>query len=113
MIFYVSYADEHVMIELFQTNGSTPIPLADYETSAKEFLYPYSSARLEYDGLPRALILNPTRNFPGALSPSIEITLSTSIDEMPGRRAISKTYRGKTSTNASGKNVKSSLPSLM
>ncbi|UJR28900.1 hypothetical protein I4U23_010118 [Adineta vaga] len=83
---------EHVLIELLQANGSSPILLASYETSAKDFLYPHSWERIQYMGLRRYVLLSRTIDFPG-VSPSFEFTVSPSIDETRGLRKSTKTYK--------------------
>jgi hypothetical protein len=57
--------------------------LASYETTAKDFLYPYSWARIEYMGLRRYVLLSRTIDFPG-ISPSFEFSTSPSIDDVTG-----------------------------
>ncbi len=74
---------EHVLIELIQKDFPTPILLANYETTAKDFLYPYSWDRIEYTGLRRYVLLSRTINFPG-ISPSFEFSTSPSIDDVTG-----------------------------
>ncbi|CAF4731547.1 unnamed protein product [Rotaria socialis] len=64
---------EHVLIELLQANGSSSVLLASYETSAKDFLHPYSSNRIQYVGLRRYVVLSRTIDFPG-ISPSLEFS---------------------------------------
>jgi hypothetical protein len=74
---------EHVLIELIQNDVPSPILLASYETTAKDFLYPYSSDRIEYTGLRRYILLSRTIDFPG-ISPSLEFSTSPSIDDVTG-----------------------------
>ncbi|UJR20723.1 hypothetical protein I4U23_023845 [Adineta vaga] len=88
---------EHVLIELIQKDFPTPILLASYEASAKDFLYPYSWDRLEYTGLRRYVLLNRTIEFPG-ISPSFEFSTSPSIDDVTGVPSSPTNYRGQTKT---------------
>ncbi|CAF0793374.1 unnamed protein product [Adineta ricciae] len=88
---------EHVLIELIQKDFPTPILLASYEASAKDFLYPYSWDRLEYTGLRRYVLLNRTVEFPG-ISPSFEFSTSPSVDDVTGVPLPSTTYRRQTKT---------------
>ncbi len=74
---------EHVLIEFIQNDVPSPILLASYETTAKDFLYPYSSDRIEYTGLRRYVLLTRTIDFPG-ISPSFEFSTSPSIDDVTG-----------------------------
>lgn len=57
--------------------------MASYEIPAKNFLYPYSSDRIEYTGLRRYVLLNRTIDFPG-ISPSLEFSTSPSVDDVTG-----------------------------
>ncbi|CAF4324907.1 unnamed protein product [Rotaria socialis] len=82
---------EHVLIELLQANGSSSVLLASYETSAKDFLHPYSSNRIQYVGLRRYVVLSRTIDFPG-ISPSLEFSVSPSVDVMTGRKKIATTH---------------------
>ena len=74
---------EHVLIELIQNDFPSPILLASYEACAKDFLYPYSSNRIEYTGLHRYILLTRTIDFPG-ISPSFEFSTSPSMDDVTG-----------------------------
>ena len=85
-----NYLGEHVLIELLQAHIPSPIILATYETSAKEFLYPYSTSLLQYVGLPRGLLLTRTVDFPG-ITPSLQITVSPSLVDVTGLVHASKT----------------------
>jgi hypothetical protein len=69
--------------------------LASYETTAKEFLYPYSWDRVEYTGLRRYVLLSRTIDFPG-ISPSFEFSTSPSIDDVTGLSLTSPTNRRQT-----------------
>ncbi|CAF2111466.1 unnamed protein product [Rotaria magnacalcarata] len=82
---------EHVLIELLQANGSSSVLLASYETNAKDFLHPYSSDRIQYVGLRRYVVLSRTIDFPG-ISPSLEFSVSPSVDAMTGKRKIATTH---------------------
>ncbi|CAF2403414.1 unnamed protein product [Rotaria sp. Silwood2] len=74
---------EHILIELIQNDIPSPILLASYETRAKDFLYPYSSNRIEYTGLRRYVLLTRTIDFPG-ISPSFEFSTSPSVIDVTG-----------------------------
>jgi len=80
---------EHVLIELVQSHVPSSILLANYETSAKDFLYPYSAERIQYVGLRRYLLLSRTIDFPG-VSPSFEFTVSPSFIELGGAKKVRK-----------------------
>jgi hypothetical protein len=71
------------LIELIQKDIPSPILLASYETTARDFLYPYSSDRIEYTGLRRYVLLSRTIDFPG-ISPSFEFSTSPSLDDVTG-----------------------------
>jgi hypothetical protein len=88
---------EHVLIELIQNDVPSPILLASYETTAKDFLYPYSSDRIEYTGLRRYVLLSRTIDFPG-ISPSLEFSTSPSIDDVTGISLTSTNNRRQTRT---------------
>lgn len=96
---------EHVLIELLESGSSTPVVLASYETSAKDFLYPYSYDRVQYTGLRRFILLNRTINFPG-VSPSFEFTVSPSVDEISGIAKATKTKKSPKPNNSYGRNVR-------
>ncbi|CAF0895959.1 unnamed protein product [Rotaria sp. Silwood1] len=85
-------AREHVLFELLQTNVPTPVILASYERSAKDFLYPYSHDRVQYTGLNRYIILNRTIDFPG-ITPSLEFTVNASVDDITGIAKSIKTHK--------------------
>lgn len=74
---------EHVLIELIQDDVPSPIVLASYEASARDFLYPYSWDRIEYTGLRRYVLLVRTIDFPG-ISPSFEFSTSPTLDDVTG-----------------------------
>jgi len=75
--------------------------LASYETTARDFLYPYSSDRIEYTGLRRYILLNRTVDFPG-ISPSLEFSTSPSIDDVTGLSlSANKTRRSGAKTQSS------------
>lgn len=92
------------MIELLQTGVSSSVVLASYETSAKEFLYPYSYDRVQYTGLRRYILLNRTIDFPG-ISPSFEFSVSPSIDDVTGLKRAMKTRKQIKPINSYGKSV--------
>ena len=98
------HVGEHVLIELLQANGSAPTVLASYETSAKDFLYPYSWDRIQYTGLRRYVLLSRTVDFPG-VSPSFEFTVSPSIQEGGSVRKSTKTYKLPAPINSGSKSV--------
>ncbi|CAF5182370.1 unnamed protein product, partial [Rotaria sp. Silwood1] len=85
-------AREHVLFELLQTNVPTPVILASYERSAKDFLYPYSYDRVQYTGLNRYIILSRTIDFPG-ITPSLEFTVNASVDDITGIAKSIKTHK--------------------
>ena len=70
--------------------------MASYETTAKEFLYPYSWDRIEYTGSRRYVLLTRTVDFPG-ISPSFEFSTSPSIDDVTGL-SLTSTKRRQTKT---------------
>jgi len=95
---------EHVLIELLQSGTPSPVILASYETSAKDFLYPYSSDRIQYTGLRRYILLSRTIDFPG-ISPSFEFSVSPSIDDVTGIKRAMKTRKSIKPINSYGKSV--------
>ena len=53
--------------------------LATFETSAVEFLFPYPQLRPTYtSGVDVDLLMEPTRDFPGIISPKVHIYLAPS-----------------------------------
>jgi len=92
------------LIELIQTGIPSPVVLASYETSAKEFLYPYSYDRVQYTGLRRYILLSRTVDFPG-ISPSFEFSVSPSIDDVTGIKRAMKTRKQIKPINSYGKTV--------
>ncbi|CAF3610539.1 unnamed protein product [Rotaria sordida] len=98
---------EHILFELLQTNVSSPVILATYETSTKDFLYPYSYDRVQYTGLHRYILLSRTVNFPGA-APSLEFTVSPSIDDVTGIAKSIKTRKYIKPLDSYGKSPKRS-----
>ena len=95
--FYLNNVGEHILIELIQNDVPSPILLASYETTAKDFIYPYSSDRIEYAGLRRYVLLTRTVDFPG-ISPSFEFSTSPSIDDVTGLTLTSTSNRRQTRT---------------
>jgi hypothetical protein len=95
---------EHVLIELLQTGISSPVVLASYETSAKDFLYPYSYDRVQYTGLRRYVLLSRTIDFPG-VSPSFEFSVSLSVDDVTGIKRATKARKPIKPINSYGKSV--------
>ncbi len=85
------------MIEFIQKDFPTPVLLASYEASAKDFLYPYSWNRIEYTGLRRYVLLGRTIEFPG-ISPSFEFSTSPSIDDVTGIPFSPTKFRRQTRT---------------
>lgn len=79
--------------------------MASYETSAKEFLYPYSAVRIQYTGLRRYIILNRTLEFPGT-NPSLEFTVSPSVDDISGIKKMLKSRKYTKPIVSHGKKVK-------
>ena len=79
--------------------------MATYETSAKHFLYPYSYDRVQYTGLHRYILLSRTVNFPG-VAPSLEFTVSPSIDDVTGIAKSIKTRKYIKPLNSYGKSVR-------
>jgi hypothetical protein len=92
------------LIELLQTGVSSPIVLASYETSAKDFLYPYSYDRVQYTGLRRYILLSRTVDFPG-VSPSFEFSVSPSVDDVTGIKRAMRTRKRVKPINSYGKSV--------
>lgn len=86
------FSGEHVLIEFIQKDLPSPILLASYETTAREFLYPYSADRVTYMGLRRYVLLTRTIDFPG-ISPSLEFSTSPSIDDVTGLSITSPSNR--------------------
>lgn len=86
---------EHVLIELIQNDLPTPILLASYEATAREFLYPYSADRVTYTGLRRYVLMTRTIDFPG-ISPSLEFSTSPSVDDVTGLSLTSTGNRRQT-----------------
>jgi len=82
--------------------------LASYETSAKDFLYPYSSDRIQYTGLRRYILLSRTIDFPG-ISPSFEFSVSPSIDDVTGIKRAMKTRKSTKPIDSYGKSVRYSF----
>ncbi|CAF3135132.1 unnamed protein product [Rotaria sp. Silwood2] len=98
-------AREHALFELLQTNVPSPVILASYETSAKDFLYPYSYDRVQYTGLNRYILLSRTVDFPG-IAPSLEFTVSPSIDDVTGISKSIKNHKYTQPIDSYGKSPK-------
>jgi len=88
-----------------ESGSSSPVILASFETSAKDFLYPYSYERVQYTGLRRFILLNRTVDFPG-VSPSFEFTVSPSVDDISGLAKAKKTKKPLKPINSYGKSVR-------
>lgn len=57
-----------------------PIVLATFETSGLEFLFPYPQIRPSYNsGVDVDLLMEPTREFPGIISPKVTIDDTRSL----------------------------------
>jgi hypothetical protein len=93
------------LIELLQSNVPSPILLASYETSAKDFLYPSSADRVQYTGLRRYILLSRTIEFPG-VSPSMEFSISPSVDDVTGIIRAKKTRKQTKPIHSYGKSVR-------
>ncbi|XP_067009287.2 spermatogenesis associated 6-like protein [Anabrus simplex] len=57
------------------------IVLANFETTLLELLFPSSIERATLTGVDVDLLMDPSPNFPGILSPRIEVSTKTSIEE--------------------------------
>lgn len=74
-----STLEQHSLyIELLQEAGSDfppshpPLVLATFETSGLDFLFPYPQIRPSYNsGVDVDLLMEPTREFPGIISPKV------------------------------------------
>ena len=68
---------QQLYIELLQETGPDPhhhhpVVLATFETSGLEFLFPYPQLRPTYNsGVDVDLLMEPTRDFPGIISPKV------------------------------------------
>ncbi len=85
--------------------------MASYETSAKDFLYPYSTARIQYAGVRRQILLGRTIDFPG-VAPSLEFIVSPSVDDATGITSAIKTHKYTKPINSYGKTVNNFLKTL-
>lgn len=74
---------EHVLIELLQASAPTPVVLATYETSAKDFLYKASLSRLQYIGASHPIFLERTIDFPG-IKPSLWLSACPTVVDVTG-----------------------------
>ena len=71
-----------MIIFLQETSEHQDVVLATFETSAKELLFPYPQLRGPYcAGVDVDLLMEPTKDFPGIISPKIEASTRTNIDE--------------------------------
>lgn len=93
-----------MLIELMQASTPSPVVLATYETSAKEFLYPFSTSRVQHVGLRRNVLLSRTIDFPG-VTPSLEFIVSPSVDDVSGIAAAKKTRKSRKPVESFGKMV--------
>ncbi len=68
-----SLEHQTLYVELQQENAPHPaIVLATFETSGLEFLFPYPQLRPTYhSGVDIDLLMEPTADFPGILSPRV------------------------------------------
>ena len=86
---------------MIQNDFPSPILLARFETTAKDFLYPYSSIYIEYIGLRRYVLLSRTIDFPG-ISPSFEFSTSPSVVDVTGLTlSATKTFKETKTVNCS------------
>ena len=63
-------------ISLKETSEHEDVVLATFETSAKELLFPYPQLRGPYcAGVDVDLLMEPTKDFPGIISPKVQMIL--------------------------------------
>nr|XP_053637248.1 uncharacterized protein LOC128692199 [Cherax quadricarinatus] len=74
-------AAETVYLELVQEEASGEAVLAVFESSVRDLLFPRPAERLSYSGVDLDLLMEPTRDFPGIISPKIEVSTRTSVSE--------------------------------
>jgi hypothetical protein len=69
--------NQSLYVELLQeVSPGHNVNLATFETSALEFLFPYPQLRPTYtSGVDVDLLMEPTRDFPGIISPKVNIFL--------------------------------------
>ncbi|XP_071525062.1 uncharacterized protein [Panulirus ornatus] len=72
---------ETVYLELVQEETSGETVLAVFESSVRDLLFPRPAERLSYSGVDLDLLMEPTRDFPGIISPKIEVSTRTSVSE--------------------------------
>ncbi|XP_050687041.1 spermatogenesis associated 6-like protein [Eriocheir sinensis] len=72
---------ETVYLELVQEEPSGETVLAVFESSVRDLLFPKPAERLSYSGVDLDLLMEPTRDFPGIISPKIEVSTRTSVSE--------------------------------
>ncbi|XP_069995509.1 uncharacterized protein [Penaeus vannamei] len=72
---------ETVYLELVQEETSGESVLAVFESSVRDLLFPRPAERLSYSGVDLDLLMEPTRDFPGIISPKIEVSTRTSVSE--------------------------------
>ncbi|XP_064087746.1 uncharacterized protein LOC135202327 isoform X2 [Macrobrachium nipponense] len=72
---------ETVYLELVQEETSGEAVLAVFESSVRDLLFPRPAERLSYSGVDLDLLMEPTRDFPGIISPKIEVSTRTSVSE--------------------------------
>ncbi|KAF2357051.1 Spermatogenesis-associated protein 6 N-terminal [Trinorchestia longiramus] len=75
---------ETVYLELVQEEGGGgggEAVLAVFECSVKELLFPAPSRRNSYSGMDLDLLMEPTRDFPGIISPKVEVSTRSTVKE--------------------------------
>ncbi|XP_042238559.1 uncharacterized protein LOC121877022 isoform X2 [Homarus americanus] len=72
---------ETVYLELVQEETSGEAVLAVFESSVRDLLFPKPAEKLSYSGVDLDLLMEPTRDFPGIISPKIEVSTRTSVSE--------------------------------
>ncbi|XP_069174511.1 spermatogenesis-associated protein 6-like [Procambarus clarkii] len=72
---------ETVYLELVQEETAGEAVLAVFESSVRDLLFPKPAERLSYSGVDLDLLMEPTRDFPGIISPKIEVSTRTSVSE--------------------------------
>ncbi|XP_047738786.1 spermatogenesis-associated protein 6 [Hyalella azteca] len=71
---------ETAYLELVQ-EGEDEAVLAVFECSVRELLFPATKRRLSYSGMDLDLLMEPTRDFPGIISPKVEVSTRSTVSE--------------------------------
>ncbi|XP_066597132.1 spermatogenesis-associated protein 6 [Prorops nasuta] len=81
-----SLASEFVYADLIQWSEPTnqPIVLATFQTNLVDLLYPAPSFKSLVAGVDIDLLMEPSKCFPGILSPKIELSTKTAVEEVLG-----------------------------